>query len=91
MEENNFEPIADAYQLVEGAIIKEKDQSELFELGTYDADKKGYIVYPYGNGKRFEDFDMLVTENELMDNYLVETGGTDDKKASDEDMLSDSI
>jgi hypothetical protein len=89
--ENNFEPISDAYQLIEGAIIRGKDQSELFELGSYDADKKGYTVYPYGDGKRFEDFDMLITETELMDNYLIETGKSDDKKASDDDILSDSL
>ena len=79
MKNKNFETISDAYQLAEGSIIKEKDQEELFELGEYDADKKGYVVFPFEEGVRFDDFSILVTENELMDNYLIEKekGGDD--------------
>jgi hypothetical protein len=84
---NNFEPILDAYQLVEGSIIKEKDQDELFKVGAYDPDKKGYTVYPYSEGVEFDDFNLLVTESELMDNYLIETK----KDIADDELLSDSI
>jgi hypothetical protein len=88
MKNGNYETISDAYQLTEGSIIKEKDQEELFELGQYDADKKGYTVFPYEDGVRFNDFNMVISESELMDNYLI-------KKSSDEeadnDLLSDAI
>ncbi|HEY4194460.1 MAG TPA: hypothetical protein VGM63_02935 [Mucilaginibacter sp.] len=84
----NFEIISDAYQLAEGSIIKEKDQDELFELGVYDADKKGYAVFPFEDGVRFDDFTMVISESELMDNYLVEKG--DDEVAGDP-LLSDSL
>jgi hypothetical protein len=84
----NFEIISDAYQLAEGSIIKEKDQEELFELGQYDADKKGYAVFPFEDGVRFDDFTMVISESELMDNYLVEKG--DDEVAGDP-LLSDSL
>ena len=79
MKNENFEIISDAYQLAEGSIIKEKDQEELFELGEYDADKKGYIVFPFEEGVRFDDFNMVISESELMDNYLIEKekGGDD--------------
>jgi hypothetical protein len=87
---NNFEPILDAYELAEGSIIKEKDQDELFELGKYDAEKKGYTVFPFEDGVRMEDFTMVVSENELMDNYLIETK-KDDGDESNEPLLSDSI
>ena len=83
MKNGNFETINDAYQLAEGSIIKEKDQEELFELGEYDADKKGYTVFPYEDGQRFDDFNLVISESELMDNYLI--------KSSDEDLLSDAI
>jgi hypothetical protein len=83
MKNGNFETISDAYQLAEGSIIKEKDQEELFELGEYDADKKGYTVFPYEDGQRFDDFNLVISESELMDNYLI--------KSSDEDLLSDAI
>ena len=66
--------------LAEGSIVKEKDQEELFELGEYDADKKGYNVFPFEDGVRFDDFTMVISENELMDNYLIET-----KMRSDDD------
>lgn len=73
MKNKNFETINDAYQLAEGSIIKEKEQDELFELGEYDADKKGYTVFPFEDGVRFDDFNMVISESELMDNYLIET------------------
>ena len=73
MKNQNFETISDAYQLTKGSIIKEKDQEELFEVGQYDADKKGYSVLPYEDGERFEDFNMVISEDELMDNYLIKT------------------
>ena len=87
MKNGNFETISDAYQLAEGSIIKEKDQEELFELGEYDADKKGYTVFPYEDGQRFEDFNLVVSESELMDNYLIKSP---DEEA-DDDLLSDAI
>lgn len=89
--ENNFEPIVDAYQLTEGSVVKGKEQEELFKLGEYDEEKKGYTVYPYDNGQRMEDFPVLITETELMDNYLIESQENDDEEASDDGMLSDSI
>ncbi len=87
MKNGNFETISDAYQLTEGSIIKEKDQEELFELGEYDADKKAYTVFPFEDGVRFEDFNMVVSESELMDNYLIKSS---DEEA-EEDLLSDAI
>ena len=87
-----FEPSLDAYQLAEGSIIKEKDQDEIFELGGYEADKHGYAVFPFEDGIRFEDFTMVISESELMDNYLIETK-KDDEEDDDPDspMLSDSL
>jgi len=87
---NNFQPILDAYQLVEGAVIKGKDQDELFEVGSYDPEKKGYTVYPYQDGARFDDFNILVTEDELMDNYLIESKEDADQDPG-EDLLSEAI
>lgn len=72
MKNNNFETISDAYQLVKGAKIKGKTQDEIFELGHYDADKRGYTVYPYEEGVMFRDFSVLVSEKELKNNYLIE-------------------
>ena len=46
MKNNSFQHITDAYQLVSGARIKGKNQEEIFELGNYDANKRGYTVYP---------------------------------------------
>lgn len=69
---NNFENITDAYQLVEGAKIKGKKQDEIFELGSYDANKRGYTVYPFEEGVKFDDFSVLMSENELKANYLIE-------------------
>ncbi|GAA4333633.1 hypothetical protein GCM10023149_40520 [Mucilaginibacter gynuensis] len=72
MKTNNFETIYDAYQLVNGAKIKGKKQDEIFELGHYDANKRGYTVYPYEEGVRYKDFSVLVSEKELKNNYLIE-------------------
>jgi hypothetical protein len=83
-----FEPILDAYQLAEGSIVREKDQDEIFEIGVYDADKKGYTVFPFEDGIRFEDFTMVVSESELMDNYLIESKKGDDEE---DEMLSDDV
>jgi hypothetical protein len=72
MKNYNFEPINDAYQLVEGAKIKGKKQEELFELGAYDANKRGYELFPFEDGLKFQDFKLLITEKELMQHYLIE-------------------
>jgi hypothetical protein len=72
MKNTNFDLIKDAYQLVKGAKIKSKNYDEIFELGTYDADKRGYTIYPFEDGVRFDDFSVIVKEKELMNNYLVE-------------------
>jgi hypothetical protein len=90
MKNENFETINDAYQLSEGSIVKGKEQDELFQLGEYDAEKRAYSAYPFEDGVRFGDFDVLISEDELMDNYLVETK-KDDEEAGDDSLLSDSI
>ena len=90
MKNENFEHIIDAYQLAKGSIIKEKDQDELFEIGEYDADKKSYTAYPFEDGQRFDDFNVLISESELMDNYLIETK-KDDDEIGDDPLLSDSL
>ena len=72
MKNNNFEYITDAYQLVEGAKIKGKKQEEIFELGVYDPNKRGYIVFPFEEGVKYNDFSVLMSEKELMNNYLIE-------------------
>jgi hypothetical protein len=72
MKNNNFETITDAYQLVQGAKITGKNQEEIFELGSYDPDKRGYTVYPFEEGVKFNDFSVLMSEKELMTNYLIE-------------------
>jgi hypothetical protein len=90
----NFQPIDDAYELSEGSIVKGKDQEELFQLGEYDADKKGYTAYAYENGERFGDFSVLITESELMDNYLLQSRGEEEsqgEKAAEDDKLSDAL
>jgi hypothetical protein len=69
---NNFEQITDAYQLVEGAKIKGRKQEEIFELGGYDPFKRGYTVYPFEEGVKFDDFSVQMSEKELMINYLIE-------------------
>lgn len=89
--ERNFEPIDDAYELTEGAIIKGKDQDELFQLGSYDPDKKAYDATPYQDGTSFSDFTLVITEDELMDNYLIESKKGDDEAAAEGGMLSDSV
>jgi len=85
MKNENFETINDAYQLSEGSIVKGKEQDELFQLGEYDAEKRAYSAYPFEDGVRFGDFDVLISEDELMDNYLIETKKDDDE--SDDDPL----
>ena len=72
MKNITFNDIKDAYQLVQGAKIKGKTQEEIFELGEYDANKRGYIVYPFEDGVIFTDFSMIMTEKELMTNYMIE-------------------
>ena len=76
MKNNNFENITDAYQLVSGARIKGKKQDEIFELGEYDANKRGYTVYPYEAGMKFNDFSVVIAEKELKNNYLIESAKT---------------
>ncbi len=72
MKNNNFQHITDAYQLVSGARIKGKYEDEIFELGDYDASKRGYTLYPYEEGLKFTDFSVVISENELRNNYLIE-------------------
>ena len=72
MENNNFQTILDAYQLVNGAKIKAKKQEEIFELGDYDANKRAYTIYPVDNGIRYDDFSVVIAENELKNNFLIE-------------------
>ena len=72
MKSNNFEKITDAYQLVSGAKIKGKEQDEVFELGTYDAAKRGYTIFPFEEGVKFNDFSVVISETELKNNYLIE-------------------
>jgi hypothetical protein len=76
MKNNNFETITDAYQLVSGARIKGKKHDEIFELGGYDAGKRGYTVYPYEEGVKFNDFSVVISEKELKNNYLIEDAKT---------------
>jgi hypothetical protein len=72
MKNNDFVMITDAYQLVKGAKIRGKKQEEVFELGHYDPDKRGYTVYPFEEGVMYKDFSVMVSENELKNNYLIE-------------------
>ncbi|WP_143013834.1 hypothetical protein [Mucilaginibacter sp. OK268] len=72
MKTNNFESILDAYQLVSGAKIKGKKQDEIFELGIYDALKRGYTLYPLEHGVKYDDFSVIVSEKELKNNFLIE-------------------
>lgn len=89
MENSNYQPILDAYQLVEGALIKGKEQDEIFKIGEYDPDKRAYTAHPIDDkGEVFDDFSVMISEDELMDNYLINT--TDDEQ-EDDDLLSDSI
>ncbi|WP_183568812.1 hypothetical protein [Mucilaginibacter sp. SP1R1] len=72
MKNNNFEAIFDAYQLVSGAKIKGKKQDEIFELGIYDALKRGYTLYPLEHGVKYDDFSVIISEKELKTNFLIE-------------------
>ena len=72
MENNNFQTILDAYQLVSGAKIKGKKHEEVFELGKYDANKRGYTAYPVEQGIKYDDFSVVIAENELKNNFLIE-------------------
>lgn len=72
MKNITFEDIKDAYQLVQGAKIKGKQQDEIYELGVYDADKRGYVVYPFEDGVAYQDFSMIIQEKELMNYYMIE-------------------
>ena len=92
MKNNNFQTITDAYQLVSGARIKAKQQDEIFELGDYDANKRGYTVYPFEEGLKFTDFSIVISENELKNNYLIEdqkTASLQTKEVSPEVKLMD--
>ncbi|WEA01348.1 hypothetical protein [Mucilaginibacter sp. SJ] len=72
MKNSNFEPISDAYQLVSGAKIKGKKHDEIFELGAYDALKRGYVLYPLEHGVKFDDFSVMISEKELKNNFMIE-------------------
>ncbi|MFD0794122.1 hypothetical protein ACFQZX_10875 [Mucilaginibacter litoreus] len=72
MKNSTFENIFDAYQLVSGAKIKAKNYDEIFELGAYDGNKRGYTLYAFEDGVRFDDFSVIISENELMNNYQIE-------------------
>jgi hypothetical protein len=82
MKNTTFENILDAYQLVSGAKIKAKNYDEVYELGQYDATKRGYILYAFEDGVRFEDFSVVISENELMNNYEIEKGKANDTIAA---------
>ncbi len=72
MKANDFETIYDAYQLVEGAHIRAKKYpEEIFVLDSYDANKRGYKLYPFDNGVQFNDFSVLITEKELKHDYEI--------------------
>ncbi|WP_158828392.1 hypothetical protein [Mucilaginibacter lacusdianchii] len=72
MKNNLFAPIKDAYQLVQGAKIKGIKHEEIFELGSYDPNKRGYTIYPYEDGVKFDDFSIIVSEKELKNHYVIE-------------------
>ena len=72
MKNNEFAPIKDAYQLVQGAKIKGIKHEEVFEMGSYDPDKRGYTIYPFEDGVKFNDFSVIVSEKELMTHYVIE-------------------
>ena len=72
MKNNNFDLIYDACQLVQGAMIKGKKADEIFELGSYDANKRAYTLFPFEKGIKYNDFCVLVSEKELMNHYLIE-------------------
>ena len=35
--------------------------------------KRGYTVYPFEEGVKFDDFSVLMSEKELKNNYLIES------------------
>ncbi|WP_345951777.1 hypothetical protein ABDD95_10145 [Mucilaginibacter sp. PAMB04274] len=72
MKNNQFAPIKDAYQLVQGAKIKGIKHEEVFELGSYDPNKRGYTIYPYEDGVKFNDFSVIVSEKELKSHYVIQ-------------------
>ncbi|OOQ61625.1 hypothetical protein [Mucilaginibacter pedocola] len=72
MKNITFQNISDSYQLVSGAKIKSKKYDEVYELGAYDGNKRGYTMYAFENGLRFDDFAVIISEYELMDNYQIE-------------------
>ena len=72
MKNIHFAPINDAYQLVQGAKIKGIKHEEIFELGNYDPNKRGYTVYPFEDGVKFDDFSIIVSEKELKNHYVIE-------------------
>ncbi|GAB3935463.1 hypothetical protein [Mucilaginibacter myungsuensis] len=72
MKNINFEDIRDAYQLVQGAKLKSKADDEIYELGEYDANKRGYVVFPFEDGILYTDFSMIMAEKEMMMNYMIE-------------------
>ncbi len=70
---NDYITINDAYQLVEGAKIRAKKYpEEVFVLDRYDANKRGYLIYPFDEGMQFNDFGVVVSENELRYDYEIE-------------------
>ncbi|MVN91099.1 hypothetical protein [Mucilaginibacter aquatilis] len=72
MKNTQFAPIKDAYQLVQGAKVKGIKYEEVFELGTYDPNKRGYTIYPFEDGVKFNDFSIIVSEKELKTHYVIE-------------------
>lgn len=72
MKNNIFDRILYAYQLEGGAKIKSKNYDEVYELGACDGNKRGYTLYAFEDGVRFEDISIIISENELMNNYLIE-------------------
>ncbi|OCX53824.1 hypothetical protein BEL04_05935 [Mucilaginibacter sp. PPCGB 2223] len=79
---NDYITINDAYQLVEGAKIRAKKYpEELFVLDRYDANKRGYLIYPFDEGMQFSDFGVVVSENELMFDYEIEARALKQKAA----------
>ncbi|TWR31093.1 hypothetical protein FPZ43_01005 [Mucilaginibacter pallidiroseus] len=82
MKTNTFENIFDAYQLVSGAKIKSKNHDEIYELGAYDGNKRGYTLYAFEDGIRFDDFSVIISEYELMNNYQIEKAKVTQKLAA---------
>lgn len=72
MKNITFQNISDSYQLIGGAKIKSKNYDEIYELGDYDANKRGYTLYAFEDGLRFDDFSVIISEKELMNNYMIE-------------------